>query len=259
MSSVSSNKRERENLDESKGKEGKASDNDGPAKTKKKKTSDIKPSTRAVVSGITDTSNSEADSKDITAIPKFKPLTLTEIRNRILKLSKRVPSIPPGGLSPDNKDEVKKWAAQMQTIIEEFNLSMCCVASATYKWGSDRSGAADQSLTLLSAELGNAQDQISSSLSPRLSNVLSPAVELVTSKVTIKKNKETEEEIRTNLYTYEMVDPAYVEHSHQVLCRNAHMLRHVILTNFEKISRCIVDYIEASTKDSQTHRNSLAY
>ena len=125
-------------------------------------------------SAASTTTASEIDSD------KFKPYTLNEIRDKILELSDRVPQIPDDGIDPDNKEQVREWATSMQAVIEEFNLLLCCVSSATYRWGTDRTGAADQHLGLLSSELGNAQDQISSTITPRITNVLAPVVDLVT-------------------------------------------------------------------------------
>ena len=76
----------------------------------------------------------------------------------------------------------REWAAQLQAVLEEYNLLVCCVATATYKWGTDRSGAADQNLNLLNAELASSQDSISSTVTPRLTNVLAPVVDLVIDK-----------------------------------------------------------------------------
>jgi len=196
---------------------------------------------------------------DNNPLSTFKPLTLSEIRQKIIQLSTRVPTIPPDGIPPDDKEEVKKWATQMQAVVEEFNLLLCCVSAATYKWGTDRSGAADQNLTLLSNELGNAQEQISSSVTPRLTNVLAPVVDLVTSKTVIEKNDETGIEIRTNHFSREEVDPSFLRLCSGILSRNAKMLRVVVLTHFQKIGKCIDDYVKATNNDGQNGRNAFAY
>lgn len=146
----------------------------------------------------------------------------------------------------------------MQTIIEEFNLLLCCVSSATYKWGTDRSGAADQNLALLSNELGNAQDQISTSVSPRLSNVLAPVVDLVT-KESITTKDENGVERKVNYFGQEENDPMFIQLCTDILCRNAVMLRHVLLTNFHKVRKCIDDYLKATKKDGEGQRASFVY
>ena len=121
-------------------------------------------------------------SGDTDTIEGFNALSLEDIRDKILSLSSRVPEIPGDtfGLNAElREDAIREWAATLQAILEEFNLLVCCVATATYKWGTDRSGAADQNLSLLSGELGSSQDQISSTVTPRLTNVLAPVVDLV--------------------------------------------------------------------------------
>lgn len=143
-------------------------------KTSKKKNGSLTTMSSKASSAASTTTASETDPD------KFKPYTLNEIRDKILELSDRVPQIPDDGINPDNKEQVREWATSMQAVIEEFNLLLCCVSSATYRWGTDRTGAADQHLGLLSSELGNAQDQISSTITPRITNVLAPVVDLVT-------------------------------------------------------------------------------
>jgi len=185
--------------------------------------------------------------------------TLPEIREKIINLSKNVPEIPIEGIDPEDPDAVRAWAMQMQAVIEEFNLSICCVSTATYKWGSDRSGAGDQNLSWLVGELGNAQDQISSSISPRLTNVLAPVVDLVIKKVVITKDENSGEESRVNEFSREEVDPDFLRLCRGVLARNAKMLRHVVLTNFHRIGRSIDDYLKATHKDSHDDRGGFSY
>eukprot|EP00429_Kryptoperidinium_foliaceum_P038452 CAMPEP_0176168262 /NCGR_PEP_ID=MMETSP0120_2-20121206/86109_1 /TAXON_ID=160619 /ORGANISM="Kryptoperidinium foliaceum, Strain CCMP 1326" /LENGTH=167 /DNA_ID=CAMNT_0017505951 /DNA_START=151 /DNA_END=654 /DNA_ORIENTATION=+ len=107
--------------------------------------------------------------------------SLEDIQEKIQGLCKRVPKIPEDSFKGDstdgiNEDAVREWAATLQAVLEEFNLVVCCVSTATYKWGTDRSGAADQNLSLLSAEIAASQDQIASAVTPRLTNVLAPVV-----------------------------------------------------------------------------------
>jgi len=153
---------------------------------------------------------------------------------------------------------VRSWASEMQAIIEEFNLLLCCVSSATYRWGTDRSGAADQHLGLLSSELGNAQDQISTSITPRLSNVLAPVVDLVTNESHTTKDENGVEK-KVNFFTQVENDPKFIRLCSEILSRNAVMLRRVLLTNFHKVGRCIDDYLKATKKDGQGQRNAFAY
>ncbi|GFH45136.1 hypothetical protein CTEN210_01610 [Chaetoceros tenuissimus] len=254
--------------------------------------------------------SSKSKSKSST-LDNFSPYTLEEIRQNITQLADKVPAVPDEGIDPLNNKEVRAWAAQMQAIIEEFNLLLCCVSSATYRWGTDRSGAADQHLGLLSSELGNAQDQISTSVTPRLSNVLAPVVDLVTKEsITttremdakdvekwIEDNKsnwenyydgyvpspqETESkkngnkietsvkttkigdgkvkvEQKINYFAQEENDPAFIRLCSLILSRNATMLKHVLLTNFQKVGKCIDDYLKATKKDGQSQRNAFAY
>jgi hypothetical protein len=188
----------------------------------------------------------------------FKPMSLTEIRNKISLLNSQVPSVPSGGLDPTNGEAVKSWATQMQTVIEEFNLLLCCISTATYKWGTDRSGAADQNLGLLNSELTNAQDQISSSISQKLTNVLAPVVELVSYKTVVTNNPETGEKTKLNYFKTQDNDPDFMILCNKVLCRNAVMLRMVLMTNFHKVEKCITDYIQATKKDGE-HSRGFAY
>jgi len=192
-------------------------------------------------------------------ISDYNSLSLEEIRSRIIDIASRVPKIPPDGIDPDDPVAVKEWATKMQAIIEEFNLHLCCVSAATYKWGSDRSGAADQNLTNLSNELGNAQEQISSSVTQRLTNVLAPVVDLVVKESVKTKNSETGEEVTVNTFAREEVDPAFLRLCAGILCRNAVMLRQVVLANFNKIASCVDDYLKATQKDGQNDRGAFTY
>lgn len=148
----------------------------------------------------------------------------------------------------------------MQAIIEEFNLLLCCVSAATYRWGTDRSGAADQNLGLLSSELGNAQDQISTSITPRLTNVLAPVVDLVNyESISTKGTGDGGVDKKENYFRTVENDPAFIILCSGILCRNAEMLRQVLLTNFHKVARCIDDYLKATSKDGQNSRNAFSY
>lgn len=189
----------------------------------------------------------------------YKAFSLDDIKGGIAKLCQRVPTVPADGIDPEDKEAVREWSHSMQAAIEEFSLLMGCVSAATYRWGTDRSGAADQSLTLLSSELATAQEQISTACSTRLTNVLAPVVDLVVEKVVTSKDEKSGEEIKTNHYTRERVDPSFVNLCGRILCRNAVMLRQVVLANFHKAVKVIVDFEKALKKDNQNDRQNFAY
>lgn len=192
--------------------------------------------------------------------------TIEEIRTKILVLCKRVPEIPENNFNQstnngDNnkldEDSIRDWAAQLQAVLEEFNLLVCCIATATYKWGTDRSGAADQNLSLLSGELGASQEQIASAVTPRLTNVLAPVVDLVIDK-TVKTTDSQGREVKENHFTRKLVDPDFVELCHAILVRNAPLLRQVVLSNFHKVMKVLNDYLKAQQNDTQ-HSRGFTY
>ncbi|CAB9521725.1 expressed unknown protein [Seminavis robusta] len=222
----------------------------------------------------------------------FKPLTLKEIHDRIAALAKQVPPIPDEGFyvegtsphetssvigePPNNlkKALIKRWASELQVVLEELGLVLCCVSTACYKWGTDRSGASDQNLSLLNDELNSTQDQIASRVTPRLRNVLTPVVDLVVEKTVTTKIKQPKEgrnngdasitqdgvtedgfvEVKRNVFTRQLEDPDFVHLCYQILARNAPMMRNVVLTNFTKMLQCIKDYLGAQNNDTQHHR-----
>lgn len=196
--------------------------------------------------------------KSESAIKNFSPLTLLDIYTKLNTLSSRIPNIPSNGLDSNNLTSVKKWATRMNNIIEEFNLLLYCVPAATYKWGCDRSGAADQNLNVLSSELSNSQEQISSSVTPRLTNILSPVVEIVIKKVVTKRNG-LGFDIRENEFLRVNADPAFLSLCFCIICKNAFMLRNILLTNFYKIQECIKDYLKATIKDNDSTRGDFIY
>ncbi|KAL3942462.1 MAG: hypothetical protein SGBAC_003346 [Bacillariaceae sp.] len=207
-------------------------------------------------------SSKKAKDGDVsTTIEGFSPLSLDDIRTKVQALAIRVPEIPDDnfGLTKGELHEalIKEWAATLQATLEDFNLIVCCVATACYKWGTDRSGAADQHLSLLSGELGSSQDQISSTVTPRLTNILAPVVDLVIEKVVTTKNDKGEE-VKVNEFTRKLVDPEFVVLCHRILARNAHMLRQVVLSNFQKILKALNDYLKAQKNDTQ-HSRGFAY
>lgn len=136
--------------------------------------------------------------------PGFEPMGLPQIRFRLggllEKLPRNLPDAPPpssadrgvvatAGVSPagvegnDPRAQVRSFASDLQIAIEEYNLLLSLVSSATYHWGVDRSGASQQNLSVMSAELQQCQDVISSVVSSRLSNVLCPAVDIMVGEI----------------------------------------------------------------------------
>eukprot|EP00934_Nitzschia_sp_Nitz4_P004532 Nitzschia sp. Nitz4//scaffold141_size107518//95781//96470//NITZ4_004298-RA/size107518-processed-gene-0.142-mRNA-1//-1//CDS//3329536354//4522//frame0 len=202
----------------------------------------------------------KAAKTDELGIEGFHTYTLDDIRSKMEALCPRVPEVPEDrfGLG-DSLDEaaIREWAATMQAILEEFNLLVCCVATATYKWGTDRSGAADQNLSLLNGELTASQEQIVSSVSPRLSNVLAPVVDLVVEKSTKSKDAEGRE-VKENQFVRKLVDPNYLQLCFTILARNAPMLRQLVLSNFSKVQKVLQDYLKAQQNDSN-HGRGFTY
>jgi len=241
-------------------------------------------------------SSSNTNNDDTSSASPFRTYTLADIRARIKQLIGRVPEIPAsnfhkekegdddGGEKEEEEEntkkeekldtiELKKWANRLQVVLEELGLLVCCVSTATYRWGTDRSGAADQILALLNEELNNTQDQIASRVTPRLRNVLTPVVDLVvertvTTKTTQRKNKtkmvdsngdDKEEyetiEVRQNHFTRHLEDPDFLYLCYEILARNSIMMRQVVLSNLHKAIQCLSDYMSAHEKDGQHHRN----
>ena len=228
---------------------------------------DLQPaSKKAAKSSKKDKDNASAGASSTTASGSeldYEALTLPVIQTRIKALCHTIPSVPAEGIDPKDNAGIKAWAAKMQTAIEAFNLHICTVSAATYKWGSDRSGAADQNLALLSSEIANAQDQITSSVNPRLTNVLAPVVDLVIAKsittTEIDASSGKEQKVKTNVFTREQVDPDFLELCDEILARNALMLRTVVLANFLKVEKCIGDYVKACEKDRSHDARGFAY
>lgn len=225
---------------------------------------DLQPaSKKAAKSSKKDKTSSAASSTTGGAELDYEALTLPVIQSRIKALCHTIPRVPAEGLDPKDNAAIKTWAAKMQTAIEAFNLHICTVSAATYKWGSDQSGAADQNLALLSSEIANAQDQITSSVNPRLTNVLAPVVDLVIAKsittTEIDERSGKEQKVKANVFTREQVDPDFLQLCDEILARNAVMLRTVVLANFLKVEKCIGDYVKACEKDRSHDARGFAY
>lgn len=200
----------------------------------------------------------KADETKPPFVEGFEAMALKDIQNGIRDLCTRIPDVPVDpALDPTDEKAVTEWATKLQAVIEEFNLLLCCISAATYKWGSERSGAADQHLNILSAELGTSQDQISSAVVPRLNNVLAPVVDLVVDKVVI--SKEGGSEVRQNVYTRQHVDPEFMLLCRGILCRNAKLLRQVCMANFHKIYCVISDYLKALESDGENDARGFSY
>lgn len=159
---------------------------------------------------------------------------------------------------PYDKLALREWATGLQTVLEEFNLLVACVSPSTYVWGTNRSGAADQHLSLLSQELVRSQEQIMARVAPRLNDVLAPVVTLLTDKTVTVKN-ERGEEIKQNYFCTTHEDPDYLNLCHIILARNAKLLRQVVLANFDKLLQAIQDYLAACQKDSQHDSRGFVY
>ena len=220
----------------------------------------------------------------------FAPISLSQVRLRLAallgKLPKDLPSVPPAynpALEQSHADVVK-FASDLQVIVEEWNLLISLVSASTYEWGVDRSGASQQNLSVMSSELQQCQDTVSNIVSPRLSNVLCPQVDLMLAQTEIIRDgsggeadegdgdvlmneprlkkrkldggnedklapKYASREVRRNTYERLVVDRQYVHLCHQVLARNAELTRFTFATSIKTASKVIGDYLAAMKKD----------
>jgi len=137
-------------------------------------------------------------------------------------------------------------------------LDFCLIELFWLVWGTDRSGAADQNLSLLSSELVRSQEQILSRVAPKLNDVLAPVVTLLTDK-TITMKEEDGREVKQNFFVTTPEDPDYVDLCYNVLARNAGLLRQLLLANFDKLLMTIHDYLQAQHKDSQHDARGFVY
>jgi hypothetical protein len=211
----------------------------------------------------------------------YSELSMEDIHARIQDLCRGVPKIPDskfaekeGGKGSDssgsretlpqpiqefhfNKTEIREWATSLQTVLEEFHLLVACVSPATYAWGTDRSGAADQNLSLLSNEFMRAQEQLIARVSPRLNDVLAPVVTLVTDKTVTEKVDG--KEVKQNYFITTHEDPDYANLCYTILARNAASLRQVVIANFDKLLRAVHDFLNAQHKDNQHDSRGFVY
>ena len=101
---------------------------------------DLQPATKKAASGKKNKPSSATASGTPTEIHvelDYEALTLPAIRSRIKDLCRSVPNVPASGqLDAIDSAAIKIWASKMQIAIEAFNLLICTVSAATYKWGS---------------------------------------------------------------------------------------------------------------------------
>jgi len=225
----------------------------------------------------------------------FEPLSLPQIKLRISALLEKLPEILPSIPSEYNPSidqtatycPVTKFANELQVVIEKFNLLLSLVNAATYRWGVDRSGASQQNLSVMSAELGQCQETISSVVSSRISNVLCPAVDVMVGETeiirdnnegrkvelkveidvemkepTTKKRKVdgndvdrlargmSAREVRRNTYVRPLVDPSYMHLCHQILARNGLFIRHTVASSIHTARTTMGDYLKAMEKET---------
>lgn len=245
--------------------------------------------------GPTKKSASTATDDDESASLENPVLTLAEIRARIVKIRAKLPSdsdLPPVPPSDDDDDDVEEdlaraadvkgnsklqekqrihrairtFASSLQVSIEEFNLLLALVSPATYKWGVDRSGASQQSLAVMSAELMQCQETMASVVNPRLSNVLCPATDIILKEVQIVRGGDgdndgplSKRETRTNIHKAIIVDPNYRNLCFIILSRNAPMIRRVVACALANATKVIGDYLESAAKDSQVEAGGRGY
>ena len=225
--------------------------------------------------------SSAAEREELRKATGYTPLTLSDIHDRIVDLCHRLPRLPEGGFVLDtplpaandatvkgsvkslipqptvpctvDKVALKAWAAATQGIIEEYSFIISNVSVATYKWGTDRSGAADQNLGLLGTELARSQEMVTSRIAPRLNDILCPVVTTLTGK-TVTTKQEDGTEIKENYFVHSYEDVDYVQMCFNSLGRNAPHLRHLLLSNWDKVLNALDDYQLAQTKDTDSSR-----
>jgi hypothetical protein len=163
-----------------------------------------------------------------------------------------------------NQIALRQWVAELQTVLEEFHLLIAVVSAATYKWGTDCRGAADQNLNLLSSELVQAQEQILGHVTPRLNYVLAPVLTVLTDKTVTTKTTDNSAtcsmiETKQNYFVTATEDPDYVVQCYTALAWNAGSLRQVVLANFDKLLSAVTDYLVAQHQDNQHDSRGFVY
>jgi hypothetical protein len=233
-------------------------------------------------------SRNVTDRKELHAEIDYAAYTLQEIHDRFQDLCRQVPSVPDNGFLLTDKElkaaktataalqksstmpvpeeaciydkpAIRVWAADLQNVLQEFRLLVACSSPATYVWGTDRSGAAEQNLSLLSNEFSRSQEHISARVTPHLNDVLAPVVTLVTDKTVTVKAADGKEETKQNYFITTAEDPDYVDLCYAVLAKNSVLLRQVVLSNFDKLLQAVEDYLAAQHKDSQHDARGFVY
>lgn len=217
----------------------------------------------------------------------FTPWTLQDIHDKLLQLITKVPSVPDfteeKEAPPNDNDEtlihaslacdyskpkVRHFCQSLQTILEEYHLLIAAVSAATYQWGTDRSGAADQNLNVLSAELVRSQENINNRVSNRLNEVLYPVSTILTRRTVTTHHDDNQTngnnggggggEVKTNHFVKVYEDVDYVNLCYNVVGRNADNLRHLLIANIDKCTRAIHDYLkEEQQNESGSNRRNL--
>ena len=110
---------------------------------------------------------------------------------------------------------------------------------------------------------------MSSVISNKLSNVLCPVVDLVTSETKVVTTKsigsdnkdgvDTEIKVHTNVFRREVVDTEFHELCGNALYRNAEMITRVLRANLEKTCKAISDYNKHRDKESHKSGSNMAY
>jgi hypothetical protein len=233
-------------------------------------------------------SRNVTDRKELHAEIDYAAYSLQEIHDRFQDLCRNVPAVPDDGFLLTDKQltaakkenasqkknstmpvsqeacvydkaTIRIWAADLQNVLQEFRLLVACSSPATYVWGTDRSGAAEQNLALLSNEFSRSQEHISARVTPHLNDVLAPVVTLVTDKTVTIKHDNGKEETKQNYFITTEEDPDYVDLCYSVLAKNAVLLRQVVLSNFDKLLQAVEDYLAAQHKDSQHDARGFVY
>lgn len=200
----------------------------------------------------------------------FQPLTLTDIREAISRLFVRAPSIPLGAFrlqdrsgttsaaesdpesqqsdpylyhprSEFNKPELRQWAIEMMSILDEYALLCACIGPSVYAWRASMSGEATQNYNFLVTEVILSQTQMSSQVRPLLQPILVPSVRLVTDQILESRNAKGET-VRKVLYRTELDDPAYHELCYDTVGRNTVMLRQLLLSNLDRLLSVLRDF-----------------
>lgn len=191
----------------------------------------------------------------------FKQYTLQDICNKIKNLSKQVPrSYRAESINPNSVTQVKEWGESIEYLTDEYYLLYHCVLSATYKWGTQRSGAADQNLEILNNGLETANRMINNAVKRDMTqDTLAPRKYKYLSKIVETKDKKRGGRTRTYIYGNDIEEEHIQRYIAKGLSRHAPLQRQVLLSAFDLSCRCINDYLEASKNDEQVHISGFSY